>query len=87
MLEIKGESLGSLLVIGRDEGMVLYSPPFNSTDRKACYEIVLQRHVNDPVNTCFSLFRSTVQQEAEDRFNAFVHRLPVFVSIVKEVMS
>ncbi|XP_014090407.1 85/88 kDa calcium-independent phospholipase A2 [Bactrocera oleae] len=87
VLEIKGESLGSLLVIGRDEGMVLYSPPFNSTDKKACYEIVLQRHVNDPINTCFSLFRSPLQQEAEDRFNAFVHRLPVFVSIVKEFFN
>ncbi|XP_036335725.1 85/88 kDa calcium-independent phospholipase A2-like isoform X3 [Rhagoletis pomonella] len=84
VLEIKGESLGSLLVIGRDEGMVLYSPPFNSVDKKAGYEIVLQRHVNDPANTCFSLYRSPLQQDAEDRFNAFVHRLPVFVTIVKE---
>ncbi|XP_067644660.1 85/88 kDa calcium-independent phospholipase A2 isoform X2 [Eurosta solidaginis] len=84
VLEIKGEALSSLLVIGRDEGMVLYSPPFNSSDKKACYEIVLQRHVNDSANTCFSLYRSPSQRDAEDRFNAFVHRLPVFVSIVKE---
>lgn len=32
-----------------------------------------------------SLYRATNQTEAEEKFNAFLHRLPTFVSIAKEV--
>lgn len=84
VLEIKSESLGMLQVLARDEAMVLYAPPYNSNDKKT-YEIVLQRPHTDSNTTSFSLFRSPSQQEAEDKFNAFLHRLPLFVSIVKEV--
>ncbi|XP_075164146.1 calcium-independent phospholipase A2 VIA isoform X1 [Haematobia irritans] len=83
VLEIKSESLGLLQILARDEAMLLYAPPFNSNDKK-CYEIVLQRPHTDSNTTSFSLFRSPSQQEAEDKFNAFLHRLPLFVSIVKE---
>lgn len=84
VLEIKSESLGLLQILARDEAMVLYAPPFNSKD-KNLYEIVLQRPHTDSNTTSFSLFRSPSQQEAEDKFNAFLHRLPLFVTIVKEV--
>lgn len=86
VLEIKSESLGILQIVARDEAMVLYAPPFNSNDKKT-YEIVLQRPHTDSNTTSFSLFRSPSQKEAEDKFNAFLHRLPLFVSIVKEVCS
>lgn len=32
-----------------------------------------------------SLYRASTQDEAEEKFNAFLHRLPTFVSIAKEV--
>nr|XP_016934783.1 85/88 kDa calcium-independent phospholipase A2 isoform X1 [Drosophila suzukii] len=84
VLEIKSESLGTLQVLARDDAMVLFAPPFNSNDKRANYEIILQRPTSDSNTTSFSLYRSPVQQEAEERFNAFLQRLPVFVSIVKE---
>ncbi|KAH8257606.1 hypothetical protein KR038_011853 [Drosophila bunnanda] len=85
VLEIKSESLGTLQVLARDDAMVLFAPPFNSSDNKrAVYEIILQRPTSDSNTTSFSLYRSPVQSEAEERFNAFLQRLPVFVSIVKE---
>lgn len=84
VLEIKSESLGMQQVLARDEAMVMYAPPFNSNDKK-CYEIILQRPHTDSNTTSFSLYRSPSQQETEDKFNVFLHRLPLFVSIVKEV--
>ncbi|XP_017091053.2 85/88 kDa calcium-independent phospholipase A2 isoform X1 [Drosophila bipectinata] len=84
VLEIKSESLGTLQVLARDDAMVLFAPPYNSNDKRAVYEIVLQRPTSDSNTTSFSLYRSAVQSEAEERFNAFRQRLPVFVSIVKE---
>lgn len=33
-----------------------------------------------------SLYRASTQAEAEEKFNAFLHRLPVFVGIAKEVI-
>lgn len=39
------------------------------------------------IHSVFSLFRASTQAEAEDRFNAFIHRLPVFVTVVKEVST
>ncbi|KAI8040718.1 hypothetical protein M5D96_006661 [Drosophila gunungcola] len=84
VLEIKSESLGTLQVLARDDAMVLFAPPYNSNDKRAVYEIILQRPTSDSNTTSFSLYRSPVQQEAEERFNAFMQRLPVFVSIVKE---
>ncbi|XP_065359483.1 85/88 kDa calcium-independent phospholipase A2 isoform X2 [Calliphora vicina] len=83
VLEIKSESLGMLQVLARDEAMVMYAPPFNSNEKK-CYEIVLQRPHTDSNTSSFSLYRSPSQQETEEKFNAFLHRLPLFVSIVKE---
>lgn len=85
VLEIKSESLGMLQVLARDEAMVMYAPPFNSNEKK-CYEIVLQRPHTDSNTSSFSLYRSPSQQETEEKFNAFLHRLPLFVSIVKEVI-
>ncbi|KAL9906872.1 calcium-independent phospholipase A2 VIA isoform 1-T1 [Glossina fuscipes fuscipes] len=84
VLEIKSESLGTLQVLARDDAMVLFAPPFNSNEKKASYEIVLQRPHTDSNTTSFSLYRSSNQHETEEKFNTFMHRLPVFVSIVKE---
>ncbi|XP_017081157.1 85/88 kDa calcium-independent phospholipase A2 isoform X2 [Drosophila eugracilis] len=84
VLEVKSESLGTLQVLARDDAMLLFAPPFNSNEKRAVYEIILQRPTSDSSTTSFSLYRSPVQQEAEERFNAFLQRLPVFVSIVKE---
>ncbi|XP_030372689.1 85/88 kDa calcium-independent phospholipase A2 isoform X2 [Scaptodrosophila lebanonensis] len=84
VVEIKSESLGTLQVLARDDAMVLFAPPYNTNDKRSNYEIVLQRPTSDSNTTSFSLYRSPVQQEAEDKFNAFMQRLPVFVSIVKE---
>lgn len=82
--EIKNDSLGSLKIVQRDDAMVLFAPPFNQTDKKIGYEIVLQRLYSDSNTTSFSLYRAATNEEALDKFNAFVHRLPVFVTIVKE---
>ncbi|XP_037933681.1 85/88 kDa calcium-independent phospholipase A2 isoform X2 [Teleopsis dalmanni] len=84
VIEIKSESLGTLQVLARDDAMVLFAPPFNTNEKKAFYEIVLQRPCTDSNTTSFSLYRSTTQTEAEEKFNTFIHRLPIFVSIVKE---
>ncbi|XP_037905718.1 85/88 kDa calcium-independent phospholipase A2 isoform X2 [Hermetia illucens] len=82
--EIKSENLGMCQAILRDEAMVLYAPPHNQTEKKLPYNIILQRPLNESTTTSFSLFRASTQAEAEDRFNAFIHRLPVFVTVVKE---
>ncbi|XP_041449949.1 85/88 kDa calcium-independent phospholipase A2 isoform X1 [Drosophila obscura] len=84
VLEIKSESLGTLQVLARDDAMMLFAPPYNSNDKRQVYEIVLQRLTSDVNTSSFSLYRSPLQQEAEDKFNAFRQRLPVFVSMVKE---
>lgn len=34
-----------------------------------------------------SLYRAATQTEAEEKFNAFLQRLPTFVSIAKEVST
>lgn len=85
VVEIKSESLGTLQVVARDDAMVLFAPPYNSNDKRAVYEIILQRPTSDSNTSSFSLYRSPVQQEAEEKFNTFMQRLPVFVGIVKEV--
>uniref|UniRef100_A0A1L8DJ70 phospholipase A2 n=1 Tax=Nyssomyia neivai TaxID=330878 RepID=A0A1L8DJ70_9DIPT len=82
--EIKTDTLHNLQVIHRDDSMVLYAPLAGQVDKKAIYEIVLNRPYSEGTSTSFSLFRAPTQAEAEDKFNAFVHRLPVFVQIVKE---
>lgn len=51
--EIKTDSLGSLPVLCRDEGMVLYGPPLHQMDRKIQYEIVLNRPCADNLNTAY----------------------------------
>lgn len=33
----------------------------------------------------FSLYRALNQVEAEEKFNAFIQRLPVFIGIAKDV--
>lgn len=83
--EIKSESLGTLQVLARDDAMVLFAPPYNSNDKRAVYEIILQRPTSDSNTSSFSLYRSPLQQDAEEKFNTFMQRLPVFVGIVKEV--
>lgn len=52
--EIKTDSLGSLPVLQRDEGMVLYGPPLTVvSDRKIQYEIVLNRPCSDNLSTAY----------------------------------
>lgn len=52
--EIKTDSLGSLPVLQRDEGMVLYGPPLTVVpDRKVHYEIVLNRPCSDNLSTAY----------------------------------
>lgn len=52
--EIKTDSLGSLPVLQRDEGMVLYGPPLTvAPDRKIQYEIVLNRPCSDNLSTAY----------------------------------
>lgn len=86
VIEIKTDSLGNLPVLHRDEGMVLYGPVLGQMEsRRVQYEIVLNRPCSDNLNTAYSLYRASTQNEAEEKFNAFLHRLPTFVSIAKEV--
>lgn len=53
--EIKTDTLGSLPVLHRDEGMVLYGPPVGqiAADRKVEYVIVLNRSCSDSTNAAF----------------------------------
>lgn len=76
-------------MILRDEAMVLYAPPFQQIgDRKKAYfEIVLQRSCVDSNTSSFSLYRTETQKEAEEKFNAFHSRVPIFVNIVKEFFT
>ncbi|KAL7735011.1 hypothetical protein ACLKA6_011274 [Drosophila palustris] len=87
VVEIKSESLGTLQVLARDDAMVLFAPPYNSNDKRAVYEIILQRPTSDSNTSSFSLYRSPLQQDAEEKFNTFMQRLPIFVGIVKEYYS
>lgn len=88
VLEIKNDSLGSSQVLLRDEAMVLYAPrSFETGDKKSYFEIVLQRSCVDSNTSSFSLYRANDQKEAEERFNAFHSRVPIFVNIVKEYFN
>uniref|UniRef100_A0A6B2E6X8 phospholipase A2 n=1 Tax=Phlebotomus kandelakii TaxID=1109342 RepID=A0A6B2E6X8_9DIPT len=85
--EIKSDTLQCLQVLHRDDSMMLYAPPAGHGDKKAVYEIVLNRPYHEGMNTSFSLYRAPSLEDAEEKFNAFVHRLPVFVQIVKEMYN
>ncbi|GAB0089957.1 85/88 kDa calcium-independent phospholipase A2 [Sergentomyia squamirostris] len=85
--EIKTDTLQSLQVLQRDDSMVLYAPPPGEKDKKVLYEIVLNRSMNEGMNTSFSLYRAQTQPEAEEKFDAFIHRVPTFVQIVKEMYN
>ncbi|KAL5289787.1 PLA2G6 family protein [Megaselia abdita] len=87
VLEIKNESLGSSQVLLRDDAMVLYAPAYQQGDKKTYYEIVLQRSCIDSNTSSYSLYRATDQKEAEEKFNAFHSRVPIFVQIVKEFFT
>lgn len=87
VLEIKNESLGSSQVLLRDDAMVLYAPPFQQGDKKTYFEIVLQRSCVDSNTSSFSLYRANDQKEAEEKFNAFHSRVPIFVNIVKDYFN
>lgn len=86
--EIKTDVLGNLPVLHRDDGMVLYGPPLIASDhRKTQFEIVMNRPCSDNMSSAYSLYRASTLAEAEEKFNAFLQRLPVFVSIAKEVST
>lgn len=51
--EVKTDTLGSLPILHRDDGMLLYGPPAGSIDRKCQYEIVLNRTTADNLNSAF----------------------------------
>lgn len=51
--EIRSEVLGSLPVLQRDEGLVLYGPAIGAVDRKPVYEIVLNRPYSENLNSAF----------------------------------
>lgn len=68
--------------------MVLYAPPFQVGDnKKAYFEIVLQRSCVDSNTSSFSLYRANDQKDAEEKFNAFHSRVPILVNIVKEYFT
>lgn len=73
----------------RDDAMVLYAPPFQQVGdtKKNYFEIVLQRSCVDSNTSSFSLYRANDQKEAEEKFNAFHSRVPIFVNIVKEYFT
>ncbi|XP_037045409.1 85/88 kDa calcium-independent phospholipase A2 isoform X2 [Bradysia coprophila] len=85
--ELKTESLESLQILHRDDGMVMYAPPLGSTEKKTIYEIVIHRPYTDNTNTSYSLYRAANQAEAEEKFYAFTQRLPVFLGIAKEMFT
>lgn len=51
--EVKTDTLEHLQILHRDDGMVMYSPPLGSTEKKAIYEIVVHRPYADTVNTSY----------------------------------
>lgn len=66
--------------------MVLYGPAVGaSPDKKIQWEIILSRPCSESLSAAYSLYRASSQTEAEEKFNAFLKRLPIFVMIVKEV--
>lgn len=48
--EIKTDGHGSLTVLLRDESMILYGPPPNSSEKKSIFEIVLHRPYAEQAN-------------------------------------
>lgn len=85
VLEIRSESLCLMHIMARDDSMVLYASSQNANDQKINFEIVLQRPHTDTNTTSFSLYRSSSYDEAMEKFNTFMDRLPIFVKLVKEV--
>lgn len=87
--EVKSDMYGNLQILQRDDSLVLYGPTTTSTDnKKLTYEIVVHRPFTDSVNTSsFSLYRAPSKEDGEEKFLALMHRLPTFVSVVKEWLN
>ncbi|KAJ6642499.1 hypothetical protein Bhyg_07450, partial [Pseudolycoriella hygida] len=65
----------------------MYAPLPGSNEKKIIYEIVIHRPYSDNTNTSYSLYRAASQLEAEEKFNAFMQKLPVFVGIAKDMFT
>lgn len=87
VLETKNEAYINLQVLHRDDAMRLYAPSNGSSDKKAIYEIVLERPHSETINTSYSLYRGTTQAEAEEKFEAFHQRLPELVKMIREMYN
>lgn len=87
VIEVKADSYGTSNTLLREEGLQLYGPATTPTDtsKKVIYEIVVHKPFPETMNSSFSLYRAQSRKEAEEKFQAFIHRIPIFVTIVKEV--
>lgn len=87
VIEVKADSYSTGNVLLREEGLQLFGPATTPTDtaKKVVYEIVVHKPFPETMNSSFSLYRAQTRKEAEEKFQAFIHRLPIFVTIVKEV--
>lgn len=87
VLEVKNEAYINLQVLHRNDAMRLYAPNFSSNDKKSTYEIVLERPHSETINTSYSLYRGTTQDDAEEKFEALQIRLPELVKMVREMYN
>ncbi|XP_053684981.1 85/88 kDa calcium-independent phospholipase A2 isoform X2 [Sabethes cyaneus] len=87
VMEVKNDNYINLHVMHRDDAMRLYAPSTGTTDKKPVYEIVLERPHSETVNTSYSLYRASTQEEGEEKFEAFHQRLPELVKMVREMYN
>ncbi|KAL4711460.1 hypothetical protein ACJJTC_005584 [Scirpophaga incertulas] len=87
VLEVRSDNYISRPVRYREDSMILYAPkipPDTKNTKDKYYEIILHKPFTESLHSIFSLFRSSNQEEAEERFIVYKERIPLFIRISKD---
>ncbi|XP_014284806.1 85/88 kDa calcium-independent phospholipase A2 [Halyomorpha halys] len=77
VVEVKSEKYSDRSIISREDSIVLY----NCSDNEPRFEIIMHRPCSESLSQAFSLFRSEVRTEAEDRFIILKDKLPFLCNV------
>lgn len=81
VLEVKKDRFKKRTVQQKEDSVILYAPADNKT------EVALVPTASESSSKAFSLFRSEKNESAESKFNQLKDKLPVILSVTKEVCN
>lgn len=87
VVETRSDTFTARRIHMREDGLVLYLPEDNASNRKPLYEIVIHRSYIETLHQTFSLYRTPSCEDAELRFVTFKDKLLVFVEIAKDMFN